>query len=93
MSSYGAGFPCPSRQGVVERRSRRGKVFFGCDRYPECRFVLWNRPVAELCPDCGRPYLVERVGKRLGRRLACDAEGCGYSRSAEVEPATAGADS
>ena len=48
------GVLCPKDGGdVVERKSRRGKVFFGCANYPDCDFVLWNRPVAEKCPDCG----------------------------------------
>jgi DNA topoisomerase-1 len=79
------GVTCPEcgKGHVVERRSKRGKVFFGCDRYPDCGFVLWNRPVAAVCPQCSRPYLVEKVSKRDGRRLVCDAEGCGYSAPAE----------
>jgi DNA topoisomerase-1 len=82
------GVKCPKDGGdVVERRSRRGKVFFGCSNYPTCDFTLWSRPVAEECPNCHAPFLVEKVTKRNGRQLACQNEGCGFVRSDEGAPA------
>jgi DNA topoisomerase-1 len=69
---------------IVERKSRRGKVFFGCANYPDCDFVLWNRPIAEPCPKCGAPFLVEKVTKRHGRQLLCNNEECDYSRAEEL---------
>ena len=45
--------------------------------------TLWNRPVAKACPGCDRTYLQEKVTKRDGRRLVCDAEGCGHVEAAE----------
>ena len=82
------GVLCPKDGGdVVERKSRRGKVFFGCANYPDCDFVLWNRPVAEKCPDCGAAFLVEKITKRHGRQLICNNEECSYARSEELAPA------
>src|SRR5215212_6888877 len=82
------GVLCPKDGGdVVERKSRRGKVFFGCANYPDCDFTLWNRPVAEKCPDCGAPFLVEKITKRHGRQLICNNEECSYVRSEELTPA------
>ncbi|HEY6894341.1 MAG TPA: type I DNA topoisomerase, partial [Rhodanobacteraceae bacterium] len=69
---------------IVERKSRRGKVFFGCSNYPDCDFVLWNRPVAEKCPSCGAPFLVEKITKKHGRQLICNNEDCDYARSEEL---------
>jgi DNA topoisomerase-1 len=69
---------------IVERKSKRGKVFFGCSNYPDCDFVLWNRPFAEPCPKCGAPFLVEKVTKKHGRRLLCNNEECDYARSEEL---------
>jgi DNA topoisomerase-1 len=69
---------------IVERKSKRGKVFFGCSNYPDCDFVLWNRPVNEKCPECVAPFLVEKVTKRHGRQLLCQNEDCGYSRSEDL---------
>jgi DNA topoisomerase-1 len=69
---------------IVERKSKRGKLFFGCSNYPDCDFVLWNRPVDEACPKCGSPYLIEKVTKRHGRQLLCNNEECDYSRQEEL---------
>ena len=78
------GVLCPKDGGdIVERKSRRGKVFFGCANYPDCDFTLWNRPVAEKCPDCGAPFLVEKITKKHGRQLICNTESCSYARQAE----------
>jgi DNA topoisomerase-1 len=74
---------------IVERKSKRGKVFFGCSNYPDCDFVLWNRPVAEKCPQCGAPFLVEKITKKHGRQLLCNNEECDYSRSEELVETTA----
>ncbi len=59
------GVTCPTcQQGeVVERRSKKGRTFYGCERFPECDFVEWNKPVAQPCPNCGNSYMVE-AGKK-----------------------------
>jgi DNA topoisomerase-1 len=82
------GVRCPKDGGdIVERKSRRGKLFFGCANYPDCDFTLWNRPVAEKCPDCAAPFLVEKVTKRHGRQLVCNTDDCSYVRSEELATA------
>ena len=82
------GVLCPKDGGdIVEKKSRRGKAFYGCANYPDCDFTLWNRPIAEKCPDCGAPFLVEKVTKRHGRQLICNNEDCSYVRSEELTPA------
>src|SRR5262252_1094824 len=83
------GVLCPKDGGdIVERKSRRGKVFYGCANYPDCDFTLWNKPVAEKCPDCGAPFLVEKITKKHGRQLVCNNENCSYARQAEeLQPA------
>lgn len=65
------GVTCPKcRQGeLVERRSRRGRLFFGCERYPACDFSTWKRPLPVPCPDCGG--LLVEAGKTAARCLAC----------------------
>ncbi len=83
----GTGVKCPEcGQGeLIQRRSKRGRVFYGCERYPECRFVLWNKPLPEPCPECGHPYLIERWSKG-GARQECPR--CRYKRtSVPVEAA------
>jgi len=79
------GIACPecAKGQIVERRSRKGRTFFGCSAYPDCKFVLWQRPVQEPCPKCAAPFLTERVAR--GRRTQrCWREGCDFSREAEI---------
>ena len=82
------GLVCPKDGGdVVERKSKRGKAFYGCGNYPDCDFVLWNKPVLEPCPQCGEKFLIEKITKRHGRQLMCHKEDCDYVRSEELAPA------
>src|ERR1700730_3477286 len=69
---------------VVERKSKRGKIFFGCSNYPDCDFVLWNRPVDETCPKCGASFLLEKTTKKHGRQILCNNDDCDYARSEEL---------
>jgi DNA topoisomerase-1 len=80
------GVKCPEcNEGeVVERRSKRGKTFYGCSRYPDCNFVTWAKPVAEKCPDCGSPYLLEKWLKS-GGTLQCPNQECKYKKVVEPE--------
>ncbi|MDH4228337.1 MAG: type I DNA topoisomerase [Nitrospirota bacterium] len=74
------GVKCP-REGcggdLVEKQSRKGKVFFSCGNYPKCDFASWDRPVAEPCPTCEHPFLVVKRGG-----LVCPVKGCGYTKKA-----------
>ena len=80
------GVKCPEKDcdgDLVEKTSRRGKVFFGCNRFPDCKFASWNKPVAKSCPICESPYLLEKTTKRKGTFLLCPTEGCGYEEVAD----------
>ena len=45
---------CPNCEGkIIEKKSRRGKVFYGCNNYPKCKTAYWDMPTGELCPECG----------------------------------------
>ena len=78
------GLLCPDcGQGqVVERKGRWGRFFYGCKRYPDCKFTQYNKPIAEACPDCGRSYLLEKETKKEGRVVFCGNEACHYKRDA-----------
>ena len=80
------GIACPMEGcagEIVERRSKRGRVFYGCSAYPECKFVVWQRPVAEPCPKCGAPFVTERTTR--GRTIrTCVRDGCDFKREAET---------
>lgn len=82
------GVTCPKcKEGhVVERRSKKGRVFYGCDRYPECDFVSWDRPSPIPCPKCGS-LLVEKRNKQ-GGKLQCTA--CDFVQPIEENEDAAG---
>jgi len=63
---------------IVEKQSRRGKIFYGCNRYPDCTFAVWDKPVDKPCPNCNTPFLVEKSTKKNGHFLACPDKACGY---------------
>jgi len=68
------GVPCPRENcdgEIVEKRTRRGKIFYGCSRYPDCDFATWNLPVNQPCSQCHNPYLELRVSKAKGEYLYC----------------------
>jgi len=79
------GVACPKADctgEIVEKKSRRGKVFYGCNRYPDCQFALWDKPIAQSCPQCNSPYLIEKTTKKLGTFRACPSKDCTYRQLA-----------
>ncbi len=71
------GVECPECKGqIVERRSKRGRVFYGCSNYPECHFTMWNRPTGQRCPECGGLLVVK--GGRRGEAIVCSNKECDY---------------
>jgi DNA topoisomerase-1 len=74
------GVPCPScgKGNLLQRKSRRGKVFYSCSTYPACKYAVWNQPLNEPCPKCGWPMLTLRSSKRRGPEKVCPQAECGY---------------
>ena len=74
------GVKCPKcGQGeIVEKKSKSGKIFFGCNKYPDCDFALWDEPTGETCPDCGG-LLVKRINKS-GTVEMCSNRKCSYKK-------------
>jgi DNA topoisomerase I len=82
--TLGIACPEPGCTGqLVERRSRKGRTFYGCSAYPNCKFVVWRRPVNEPCPKCGAAFVTERVLKNRTVR-SCAREGCDFEREVEL---------
>ena len=79
------GVNCPDcKQGeIMEKKSRGGKIFYSCGRYPECKFATWERPVPEPCPTCEAPFIVEKTTKKYGTVRRCLSEGCEYKETVE----------
>jgi DNA topoisomerase-1 len=75
------GVRCPQcRQGnLLKRKSRRGKVFFSCARYPGCEYAIWNQPLARPCPKCHWPVTSIKITKRSGSQRVCPQPDCKFS--------------
>ena len=67
---------------ILEKKSKKGKKFYGCEKNPDCSFLSWDPPIAEHCPKCGKTLL-----KKSGRngKIYCSNESCGYERGLKDE--------
>mgnify|MGYP005842058111 CR=1 FL=1 len=86
QKSVGVRCPKCSEGELIERRSKRGKTFYGCNQYPKCDFVAWAKPVNEPCPECGSAYLLEKWLKG-GPQLQCPNPDCKYKRAIDTSEA------
>ncbi|HAU0707999.1 type I DNA topoisomerase [Legionella pneumophila serogroup 1] len=75
------GVTCPkcNQAKILQRKSRKGKIFYSCGNYPKCDYALWNEPVDLPCPKCAWPILTLKESKKFGRQILCPREGCDYS--------------
>ncbi|MAF11442.1 DNA topoisomerase I [Candidatus Poribacteria bacterium] len=83
------GVACPECDSgeLLERKSRRGKVFYGCSEYPTCKTAVWDPPVSGMpCPECEAPFLTHRVTKTRHYYLCYRRDECGYK--SDPEPVT-----
>ncbi|MBX3237734.1 MAG: type I DNA topoisomerase [Nitrospiraceae bacterium] len=77
--ALGVKCPQPGCGGdLVQKRTKKGRNFYACSRYPECEYALWDRPINKACPTCQAPFLIEKVSKQTGRTVQCRNEECGY---------------
>ena len=78
------GIKCPDcgEGEILEKRSRRGKIFYSCNRYPKCTFASWDKPIPMPCPLCQAPFVVEKTTKRAGTVRRCIKEGCDFQETA-----------
>jgi len=77
------GVQCPEckQATMLKRKSRYGKIFYSCARYPDCKYAVWNLPLAEPCPKCGWPIVTVKTTKRRGTEKVCP------TKNAEGKPA------
>jgi DNA topoisomerase I len=83
------GVECPEcHQGTfLKRKSRYGKIFYSCSRYPDCKYATWNPPLAQPCPKCAWPILTIKTTKRKGTERVCPRKECGFAEPApELAP-------
>ena len=62
---------------MLERKSAKGRIYYGCEDNPKCPYMTWDEPISETCPKCGKTLF-----KKKGRagKIYCAGEGCGYER-------------
>jgi DNA topoisomerase I len=73
------GIGCPQCAGeLIARKTKKGRKFYGCNKYPECNFVSWDEPIAERCPECGS-LMVKKYNKK-GSEHKCTNAVCGFKR-------------
>ena len=76
------GVPCPRSEcsgEILIRKSKRGKFFYGCSEYPKCDTVFWDKPIQEACPQCDKPFILEKYNAKKDETTRyCSDESCGY---------------
>jgi DNA topoisomerase I len=79
------GLACPTDCGgtILKRETKRGRFFYGCSRFPKCRFATWDEPVKQPCPKCGKPFVLRKSNKKEGTFLHCQDENCGWKEIIE----------
>lgn len=84
------GIACPEcgKGTFLEKKSRRGKIFYSCSTYPKCKSALWNKPIDRACPKCNAPFVTEKLTKRHGLEHVCASEACSWKEQIEA-PETA----
>lgn len=91
LNEIGVSCPKCGEGKVVERRTRRGRIFYGCSRYPECDFTSWQRPAATPCPRCGS-YMTEQRRRGEVVSVVCSNKECGFTAAPDALPAVAAID-
>ncbi|MDR3610507.1 MAG: type I DNA topoisomerase [Ignavibacteriaceae bacterium] len=84
VKNISLGIDCPKcgQGSVVERKTKRNKLFYGCSRYPECDFISWYKPVPEPCPNKDSEYMEQRFSQKKGKYIKCPV--CGTEIIQEV---------
>ena len=85
------GVKCPKcGEGmIVEKKSKYGKIFFGCNRYPDCTYALWDEPTGNKCPECGE--LLLKKNTKNGIFEVCSSRTCSYKKEMTMEENSEGA--
>ncbi|MDR1628066.1 MAG: type I DNA topoisomerase [Oscillospiraceae bacterium] len=83
--SHEIGVKCPKCKdgNVTERKSKKGRAFFGCGNFPKCRFISWDKPLNDLCPKCGDNLYQKQTKKTT--KIYCKTENCGYEKTQNNE--------
>ena len=75
------GVKCPKCGGeILERKTKKGAKYFGCENYPECDFTSWDLPTNEKCPECGKMLLLKSINRRITKVKVCIDENCSFNK-------------
>jgi len=88
IKAQSSGVKCPEegcKGDLVRKVSKRGKVFYSCDKYPKCTYAIWDKPVDKPCPLCNAPFLIEKQTKKEGAQLRCLEKSCPYKEILDEE--------
>ncbi|MFH1312741.1 MAG: type I DNA topoisomerase [Candidatus Eisenbacteria bacterium] len=72
--AFTLGIKCPNEgcEGELkEKRTKKGRIFYGCESYPKCKFATWDKPIGEPCPECNYPIMLVKTTRDKGSRLKC----------------------
>jgi len=74
------GIPCPlCKDGeIAQKRSKYGRFFYSCNKWPNCNFAIWDKPITQACPKCRFPILTEKITKRSGLMHKCSQKECDF---------------
>jgi len=80
------GISCPECDGtIVQKKTRKGKLFFGCSNFPKCKFASWDEPVKKPCPECNREFLLRKNTMKEDAYLYCSDKDCGYKETIKAK--------
>jgi DNA topoisomerase-1 len=79
------GIVCPEECGgtLVQKKTKRGKIFYGCSLFPKCKYATWDEPVAQACPECERPFILRKNLIKGQPFIYCSDEKCSFKQTVE----------
>ena len=81
------GVPCPSECGgtIFQKKTKRGRIFYGCSKFPKCKFATWDEPIPQPCPECGQAFLLRKHPIKGKPYIYCSNDQCHYKKEIERE--------
>ena len=80
------GISCPECDGmIVQKKTRKGKLFFGCSNFPKCKFASWDEPIKKPCPECNREFVLRKNTMKEDSYLYCSDKNCGYKETVKAK--------
>jgi len=80
------GIACPEENcggSIIQKKTRKGKLFYGCGNFPKCKFATWDEPISRPCPECGRHFILKKTRLKEKSTFYCSNSNCSYKEEAE----------